>query len=248
MSLHFQVVHFGDFAALEAIDGQLNWNSSSGLHFRVSVVFPFYVLGKRSMTIKALITTRASCDVAVQLSSSHPLHTMNSSYDTDISTSRLRPATFQHGSTRYYGIRTWAFASPVFRDWLRSPPTQLQGTSRPLSYSELIERTEHHWQSLKNDSKTLKGWLRLAESIHRSAKSFHKQGVLDSAFVEYKKASTIVLEKIPAHPDYGVLLSTKHRDNINLVSHFYPIGPVHVPLADALTNASSVFFMVSINL
>src|SRR6267154_5885882 len=148
------------------------------LEFEFGITFPRLggipflcnLLGKRSMTIKALITTRASCDVAVQLSSSHTLYTMNSSYDTDISTSRLRPATFQHGSTRYYGIRTWAFASPVFRDWLRSPPTQLQGTSRPLSYSELTARTEHHWKSLKNDFKPLKGWLRLAESIHRSAK------------------------------------------------------------------------------
>jgi hypothetical protein len=31
MSLHFQVVHSDGFAALEAIDGQFDWNSSSEL-------------------------------------------------------------------------------------------------------------------------------------------------------------------------------------------------------------------------
>ena len=169
------------------------------------------------MTVKG--ANHHACDGAVlqsSLHSPHLLHTMNSSYDTNPSsqTSQLRPTTSQHGSAG-----AWAFASPVVRDWLRSHPAQLQGTSRLPSYSELTKRTEHHWQSLKNDSKTLKGWLRLAESIHRGAKNFHKQGDLESSFVEYKKASTIVHEKIPAHPDYRVLLSTKQRGSISLVSH-----------------------------
>jgi hypothetical protein len=173
---------------------------------------------------------------------------MNSSYGTDISaqTSQLRPATFQHGLiVRRYP--TWSpvgpvipnsvFVSPEFRDWIRSPPAQLQGTSRLLSHSLFVERTEPRWLRLKlySESKTLKGLLRLAESIRRDAKSLHKQGDLDSAFVEYVKAAIIVLEEIPAHPDYMVLLGTKHRHNMRLVSHFYHRSPltavplVHVP-------------------
>ncbi|KAN0109034.1 hypothetical protein V8E52_009668 [Russula decolorans] len=152
--------------------------------------------------------------------------------DNDISaqTSQLRPATVQHGSTRSYQNPTRApsnsILSPVIlSSALRSLPTQHQETSRPLSHSELIERTKHHWQSLRNDSKPLKDWLRLTESIRRDAKVFQKQGDIKSAFVEYTKASTIVHEKIPAHPDYRVLLSAKHRRNLSLVSHFYPVGP-----------------------
>jgi hypothetical protein len=163
--------------------------------------------------------------VLLSLHSSHSLHTMNSSYDTDSSaqTSQFRPDTFQHGSTRFYQSPTWApsnfVPSPFVRDWLQSLPAQLQQTSRPLAYSELIERTEHQWQSLKDDSRPLKSWLRLAESICRDAKSFDKRADLESAFVEYARAATILLEKIPEHPDYRVLLSTK-RYVMGLVSSF----------------------------
>jgi len=160
---------------------------------------------------------------------------MNSSYNIDISaqTSQLRPPTLQHGSTQSYQTldrtATWAFPRPVVRDWLRSPPAQLQGTSRPPSHSELKQLAECHWQSMKRHAKTnmkpLKCWLRLAECIRRDAESFHKQGDLDSAFVEYNKASKILSEEIPAHPDYTVLLGTKHHSDLVLVSHFYPIGP-----------------------
>jgi hypothetical protein len=152
---------------------------------------------------------------------------MNSSCDTDISaqTSQLRPATFQHGSTRSYQnpLPSNTVPSTVVQDWLRYPPAELQTSTFP--YSKLIERTKHHCQSLGNDPKPLKGWHRLAESIHREAKSFHKLGDIDSAFVEYAKAATIVLEKIPVHPDYRVLLSTTQRDNMGLVCYFYLIGP-----------------------
>ena len=164
---------------------------------------------------------------------SRSLHTMNSSNNNDISaqTSQPRPATVEHDSTRPYQNPTRApsnnilSGSPVVLGSLRSLPTLHQETSQPLSHSELIEQTKHHWQSLKNDSKPLKDWLRLAESIRKDAKSFQKQGDIKSAFVEYTKASTIVHEKIPAHPDYRVLLSARHRRNISLVSYFYPIGP-----------------------
>jgi len=152
---------------------------------------------------------------------------MNSSSDTDISTQlgELRPATFQHGTTRSYEVPTWAPSNTVVRDWLQSPPSLLHGDPKSVPYSKILERTKRHCQSLGNDPKPLKGWLRLAESIRRDARRFREGGDIDSAFVEYAKAATIVLEKIPSHPDYRVLLSTTQRDNMVLVSYFYLIGP-----------------------
>jgi STAM-binding protein len=166
---------------------------------------------------------------------------MNFSYETDTSaqTRQLRPVTSQHGYTRSNQNPTWApsniVPSPFVLDWLRSLPVQLQETSRPLSYSEFIERMELQWQSLKDDSRPLKSWLRLAESIRRDAESFDKQADLESAFVEYAKAATILIEKIPTHPDYRVL-STTQRHDMGLVSYFHPmahdcssVGCVHLP-------------------
>ena len=162
---------------------------------------------------------------------------MNSSNDTAISAqTNQRTATFQHGSTRSHQNPTWTpyensdpWPTGIALGCLPSPPShaQLQGPSRPLPYSEFVERTEHHWESLENvSSKPLKGWLRLAESIRGDAKNFYKQGDLESAFVEYAKAATIVLKKVPAHPDYRVLLSTKQRHNMGLVSYLHPIAHV----------------------
>jgi hypothetical protein len=107
-------------------------------------------------------------------------------------------------------------------------------TRNPHSIEELAERMK---QNLGENPRPFKTWLRIAENARRDAKTFQEQGDLDSAFVEYAKAATIVLEKIPAHPDYRVLLSTTQRHNMGLVSCFYPICPdnggsvghVHVP-------------------
>ncbi|KAI9459316.1 hypothetical protein F5148DRAFT_964366, partial [Russula earlei] len=86
---------------------------------------------------------------------------------------------------------------------------------RPHSIAELAELAK---LTLGDDPKPFKAWLRTAENARRAAKSFQEQGDLESAFVEYAKAATIVLEKIPAHPDYRVLLSTTQRHNMGLVS------------------------------
>lgn len=150
---------------------------------------------------------------------------MNSSYDTDTSaqTMQIRSDISEYdGFTGSYQNPTWApsnfVPSPFVFNWIQTLPIQLQETSRPLHYSDFIERTEHQWQSLKDDSRPLKSWLRLVESICRDAAEFDYQVDLESAFVEYAKAATILLEKIPEHPDYWVLLSTKHRHDMGMVS------------------------------
>jgi USP8 dimerisation domain len=158
---------------------------------------------------------------------------MNSSYATDIFTqvSQFQPATFQPGPTRVYQNpnsvpSNIAQAAPA--------PSQVQAPSRPYSIAELAECAK---QSLGDESRPFKAWLRVAESARRDAKSLYEQGDFESAFVEYAKAATIVLEKIPGHPDYRVLLSSTQRHNMGLVRYLYSLGShtcasvghVHVP-------------------
>jgi USP8 dimerisation domain len=99
-------------------------------------------------------------------------------------------------------------------------PSQLQEPSRPHSILELGERVKH---LLGDDPRPFKSWLRTAETARREAKGLQEQGDLESAFVEFAKAATIVLEKIPAHPDYRVLLTPTQRHNMDLVSCFLPL-------------------------
>jgi len=138
---------------------------------------------------------------------------MTSSYGTDIftQTSQFRPATFQPGPTGPYRNPNLAPTNVVEAP----PPSQLQAASRPHSIAELADFAK---QTLGEDSRPFKTWLRIAENARRDAKIFHEQGDAESAFMEYAKAATIVLEKIPAHPEYRVLLSTTQRHNMGLVS------------------------------
>ncbi|KAJ7749377.1 hypothetical protein B0H16DRAFT_1319223, partial [Mycena metata] len=41
---------------------------------------------------------------------------------------------------------------------------------------------------------------------------------LERAFIEYARAATLILEKIPSHRDYGTGLTTEQRNNLTLVS------------------------------
>ncbi|KAI9464131.1 hypothetical protein BJY52DRAFT_1107343, partial [Lactarius psammicola] len=86
---------------------------------------------------------------------------------------------------------------------------------RPHSIAELAELAR---QSIGDDARPFKSWLRTAENGRRDAKSYQEQGDLESAFIEFARAATIVLEKIPSHPDYRVLLTSTQRHNMGLVS------------------------------
>ena len=134
-------------------------------------------------------------------------------------------ATYQPGPTRIYqnpmipsGSSNVAHPAPT-----RATPSRHQEPpSRPHIIGELAERAK---QILGEDPKPFKSWLRIAENARRDAKSFQELGDLESAFVEYAKAAIVVLEKIPAHPDYRVLLSTTQRCNMGLVSYFHLVYP-----------------------
>jgi STAM-binding protein len=144
---------------------------------------------------------------------------MTSSYGTEIftQTSQFRPATFQPGPVGPYRNPNSAPPNAVE---VAPPTSQLQPASRPHSIAELADLAK---QNLGDDTRPFKTWLRIAENARRDAKSFLEQGDIEGAFVEYAKAATIVLEKIPAHPEYRVLLSTTQRHNMGLVSSSCPL-------------------------
>jgi STAM-binding protein len=124
-------------------------------------------------------------------------------------------------------------------------PSQLQEPSRPHSIVELAERAR---LSLGDDPRPFKSWLRIAENARREAKGLQDQGDLESAFVEFARAATIVLEKIPAHPDYRVLLTPTQRHNMGLVSCFLPYSPcllVPISLVRLVVCTHSVSVMLS---
>jgi hypothetical protein len=134
--------------------------------------------------------------------------------------SQFRPTNYQPGPAR---VNQNPASAPSIVALPALPPSQHQvPPSRPHSIAGLAERAK---QILGEDPRPFKAWLRISENARRDAKSFQEQGDLESAFVEYAKAAMIVLEKIPAHPDYCVLLSTTQRHNVGLVSYFYPVCP-----------------------
>ena len=159
---------------------------------------------------------------------SHHLGSDQSNLGIDIpqvpQTSQSHLATSQPGPTQLNQIQNWTVT------WLSSEsieapaPSQHQSAPRPHSLVELVDIMK---QSLGDDSRPFKAcqWLRIAENARRDAKTFKEQGNLELAFVEYAKAATIVLEKIPFHPEYRVLLSTTQRHNMGLVSHIRPMIP-----------------------
>jgi len=138
--------------------------------------------------------------------------------DTFPHTSQSRPATFQHDPTLLDQNPNSALSELTEAP----PPSQLQETSQSHRISELAELAA---RSLGDVSRPLKIWLELAENVLQDAKRFHEQDNLESAFVEYTKATIIAIGKIPSHPDYWVFLSATQRHNISLVSYILPMAP-----------------------
>ena len=142
---------------------------------------------------------------------------MNSSYSADPYTqpNQFQPATF---SQVHYQNPNTTRSNPVQP---RAAPPPLE-VSRPHSIAELAEMAK---QSLGDDVRPFKTWLRIAETARRDAKGFQERGDLESAFIEFARAATIVLEKIPSHADYRVLLSQTQRHNMGLVSGLNQLAP-----------------------
>ncbi|KAI0634310.1 hypothetical protein C8Q77DRAFT_1110992 [Trametes polyzona] len=84
---------------------------------------------------------------------------------------------------------------------------------RPATIAELAAQAQ---ENLWNPSLGLKHWLRTAEKARRTAESLVRAHDYEGAFVEYAKAATIVLEKLPTHPEYQTLLNADQRSNLGM--------------------------------
>lgn len=87
--------------------------------------------------------------------------------------------------------------------------------NRPPTISELAERAQ---QDLYDPSLPLKHWLRTAEAHKRAAEDAEDNRDLETAFMEYVKATTLVVDKIPSHSEYRTVLNSLQRKNLGLVS------------------------------
>lgn len=88
---------------------------------------------------------------------------------------------------------------------------------RPATISELAERANIPW----DESKGFKYHLKLAEKYRREGKEYARSGDMENAFVELAKAATLVLERLPEHPDYNARLNPNQRHNLGLVCSFF---------------------------
>jgi STAM-binding protein len=98
-------------------------------------------------------------------------------------------------------------------------------TGRPPTIAELTEIAQAHdwgdgpdlnWQVARGE-RNLKYWLLLAQELRNDAENFERRGRIADAFVQYAKSARIVMEGLPAHPDYQTLLTQQQRLNLRLV-------------------------------
>ena len=87
-------------------------------------------------------------------------------------------------------------------------------SKRPASIGELAERA---LDNLWDENEKLPYYLRAAERHRRDGKEFMRTGDLENAFVQFSRAATLVLEKLPLHRDYYTLLKPAQRQNLGLV-------------------------------
>ena len=89
---------------------------------------------------------------------------------------------------------------------------------RPKSIAELAAIAQHN---LWDPNKPLKHWLRTAEKARKVGQSYVDTRNFEAAFIEFARAATIVLEKLPTHQEYHVLLNADQRANLGMVSVLY---------------------------
>ncbi|KAI0827354.1 hypothetical protein BC628DRAFT_1409727 [Trametes gibbosa] len=111
--------------------------------------------------------------------------------------------------------------SPVYPTSGAGPsnPRSARTYYRPATIAELAAQAQ---ENLWDPNIGLKHWLRTAEKARRMAESLTQAHEYESAFVEYAKAATIVLEKLPTHREYQTLLNADQRSNLGMVSSFLP--------------------------
>ena len=127
-----------------------------------------------------------------------------------------------HSSTRLFFSSISSSTPAMSSSPYPQPPTDAgpstarsQGYYRPATIAELAAQAQ---ENLWDPAKGLKHWLRTAEKARRNAEQLVQARDYEGAFIEYAKAATIVLEKLPTHSEYTTLLSVDQRQNLGLVS------------------------------
>lgn len=86
----------------------------------------------------------------------------------------------------------------------------------PASIQELAERAEQ--LSVWETTRDFKQWLKAAERARHAGQSHDQSKDLENAFVEYARAATLILDKIPTHKEYYTRLDGVQRDTLLTVS------------------------------
>lgn len=86
---------------------------------------------------------------------------------------------------------------------------------RPATIAELAAQAQ---KDAWDPSKPLKHWLRTAEKARKVGQAHVEAKNYEAAFIEFARAATIVLEKLPTHSEYQVLLNADQRHNLGMVS------------------------------
>lgn len=107
-----------------------------------------------------------------------------------------------------------------------SPSSTQNSQRRPALISELAEQAR---TINLDDNASLKSILRLAERERRAATDAFERKDLESSFVAFAKAASLILEKIPNHRDFHNTLTSTQRSNLALVC---PPADLHVFLDD----------------
>jgi len=100
-------------------------------------------------------------------------------------------------------------ATPIVRS--RTPTPRY----RPASIAELADRAR---DDLWDPSKDVRHLLVTAQNHRAAGTGYVEAGDLEGAFVEYARAATIVVEKVPSHRDFCTSLTVDQRYNLALVS------------------------------
>lgn len=86
---------------------------------------------------------------------------------------------------------------------------------RPRTIAELAAVAQ---QNIWDPSRPLKHWLRTAEKSRKTGGHYVETRDYESAFIEFARAATIVLERLPSHSEYNTLLNADQRANLVMVS------------------------------
>lgn len=98
---------------------------------------------------------------------------------------------------------------------MSSTSAQNYDSHRPRTIAELAAVAQ---QNIWDPSRPLKHWLRTAEKSRKTGGHYVETRDYESAFIEFARAATIVLERLPSHSEYNTLLNADQRANLVMVS------------------------------